>query len=123
MRVCYKLRREIEGLFPPKTTFAERILGLFIADRARSKTRIALISPDDFPVYTGLDRRGLQDVLRNLRDDRHLEFRVIIGTGSHGRQLYAVPCNPPQYRVPEIDEFRAAWELSGDLLATLPHDR
>jgi hypothetical protein len=120
MGVCYRLRREIEDLFPPRTTPEERIVGLLIADRARRATRIAVIDTDVIYSRTGLDKRSLQKALRHLRDNRHLEFRMSSGTGSDGRPVYAFRGVPPQYRVPLADEFRIAWQLAGEQIAELP---
>lgn len=118
MRVCYKLRREIEGLFPPKTTAAERLVGCFIADRARRATRIAMIKPEDFDIYTGLGTSGLNDAFMRLRDRRGLEFRVVIGKDHNNHPVYAFKGVPPQYRVPEISEFKDSWIACGDPLVT-----
>ena len=118
--VCYRLRREIEDLFPPATTPAERLAGLLIADRARRATRIAIIDDELWYSRTGFNQRRVQKVLRILRDERHLEFRVITGNGTDGRPVYAFRGNPPQYRVPLADEFRKAWEYAGAPLASLP---
>lgn len=118
--MCYRLRREIEGMFPPKTTTGERLVGWLIADRARSKTRIALITDDDFYTNTGLTMSGVNDALARLRDKRHLEFRVAIARDSNSRPVYAFRGVRPQYRVPDADEFRRAWELLEGVAVALP---
>jgi hypothetical protein len=117
--MCYRLRREIVTLFPPGTTPAERLLGLEIADLARTTTRIAVINPMDI-LYerTGLDKRGVRDALTTLKR-RGLEFRVILATGHDGRAVYSYRGRPPEFRVPFPDEFRDAWEGCGAMLASL----
>lgn len=119
-RMCYRIRREIEDLFPPKTTTGERLIGCLIADRARRATRISIIDDDIFRSHTGLTMSGVSDALGRLRDKRHLEFRVIVSRDKDNRPVYAFRGNPPQYRVPDVDEFRRAWELCEGSALALP---
>lgn len=118
--MCYRLRRDIEDLFPPRTTAGERLIGCLIADRARRATRIAMVTDDIFRSRTGLSMSGVNDALARLRDKRHLEFRVIIARDSADRPVYAYRGIGTQYRVPDTDEFRKAWELCEGIAVALP---
>lgn len=106
MRVGYKLRREIEDLFPERTTPGERLVALQIADDANERTRISLIDPVLLCARCGLAETGLKDALARLLK-RGLEFRVSHGEGKDGRPVYAARNHPPEYRVPSFEEFMA----------------
>jgi hypothetical protein len=108
VRVGYKLRREIEGLFPGPCTPAERIVGLEIADRANESTRISLIGIDELCSLTGLQPIGVRRALQRLLDGYGLQFRVSRGKGKDGRDVYSSRGYPPEYRVPSCDEFLTA---------------
>ena len=109
MRVGYKLRREIEDLFPGKCTPAERLAGLEIAEFASERTRISLIPRVLLMHRTGLSDRGLRDVLQRL-SERGLEFRIEHGKDRNGRPVYAVKDREIEYRVPAVSEFAALAE-------------
>ena len=120
----YRLRREIEYLFPPGTTPAERLVALKIAELARNTTRRAIINPVTILWdATGLGESGVRDALARLRDKRSLEFRVIIASDSGGRPVYACRGIRPQFRVPSEDEFKAAWQLPAGTARALPSGR
>jgi len=120
----YRLRRQITYLFPPGTTPAERLVGLQIAELARESTRIAVINPATIlSDATGLGESGVRDALARLRDQRQLEFRVIIAADSRGRPVYACRGISRQYRVPGDDEFKAAWDVPPGQVRTLPSGR
>lgn len=107
MRVGYRMRREIEALFPCGTTSGERLAALAIADTARRETRISLATPAELSARTGLSEDGLKKALQRLRK-RGLDFRVSHGKGSDGRDVYTIPGSGMEYRVPSTDEFMAA---------------
>lgn len=117
--MCYRLRREIEDLFPPETTPEERLVALEIAEYGKLATRISIITPDLLCSRTGMDRRGISGSLTLLKR-RGLEFRKALKTGRNGEPVYSFRGVAPQYRVPFPDEFRAAWELAGAMLTALP---
>jgi hypothetical protein len=106
MRVGYKLRREIEDLFPSPCTPAERLTGLEIAEFGNEASRISLIPRVLLMHRTGLSDRGLRDVLQRL-SERGLEFRIEHGKDRNGRPVYAVKDREIEYRVPEVSEFAA----------------
>jgi hypothetical protein len=111
MGVSYKLRREIEDLFPAACTTAERLVALQIADAAREATRISLIPVPLLCARTGLTRDGLRKTLQRL-EKRGLQFRVSHGMGSDGRDVYTRRGAEIEYRVPSIGEFLAAHGLA-----------
>lgn len=106
MRVCYKLRREIEDLFPERTTPAERLVGLEIAEYGRLATRISLMPQPLLCARTGLTPDGLRKALQRL-SDRGLEFRISRGKGRDGRDVYTKPGFSIEFRVPSAAEFAA----------------
>lgn len=105
--MSYKLRREIEDLFPPRTTPAERLVGLEIAEYGRDATRISLIPISLLCSRTGLSPDGIKKALQRLLS-RGLDFRISHGNGSDGRPVYSKRGAPPEYRVPTPDEFLMA---------------
>jgi hypothetical protein len=117
--VGYKLRREIEDLFPAKTTPAERLAGLEIAEYGSETTRISLITLPLLCARCGLEETGIRAVLRRLAG-RGLEFRISHGEGRDGRLVYASRGRPPEYRVPAISEFTYAWKLAEGVTTVTP---
>lgn len=112
MRVGYKLRREIRYLFPPTCTPAERLVGLEIADHAKEATRICLIEPDDLLALTGLSADGVSKALQRLLVKYGLQFRVVKEIGRDGRPVYTRRGLHPEYRVPTVDEFANAHDMT-----------
>lgn len=110
MSVCYKLRREIEDLFPERATPAERLVGLEIAEYGRQATRISLMPLPLLCARTGLTPDGVRKALQRL-SGRGLEFRISHGKGRDGRDVYTKPGTEIEYRVPSIDEFAHAYGL------------
>ncbi len=114
----YKLRREIEDLFPQRSTPAERLVGLEIAEYGHEATRISLIPIDLLCSRTGLSPDGIKKALQRLLS-RGLDFRISHGKGSDGRPVYSKRGAPPEYRVPTTDEFLMA-SLSQEGGTTVP---
>ncbi len=108
MLVGYKLRREIEDLFPGPCTPAERLVGLEIAETANEATRISLMPIELLCSRTGLEPIGIRRALQRLLTVYGLQFRVSKGKGKDGRDVYSARGYPPEYRVPSCDEFLAA---------------
>jgi len=109
VRVGYKLRREIEDLFPGPCTPAERLVGLEIAESGSETTRISLIPMELLCHRTGLSPAGVNKALQRLLTERGLQFRVSRGKGKDGRDVYSCRGSRPEYRVPSADEFLAAY--------------
>ena len=107
MRVGYKLRREIEDLFPGPCTPAERLVGLEIAEYGHEATRISLMPISLLCSRTGMSPDGVKKALQRLLA-RGLDFRISHGKGSDGRPVYSKRGAPPEYRVPSVDEFMMA---------------
>jgi hypothetical protein len=110
--VGYKLRREIEDLFPGACTPAERLVGLEIAEYGHEATRISLMPIDLLCSRTGMSPDGVKKALQRLLS-RGLEFRISHGKGRDGRPVYSKRGAPPEYRVPSADEFLVAAVLEG----------
>ena len=108
MRVGYKLRREIEDLFPGACTPAERLVALEIADFASEDTHVSRITLEKLCWRTGLTPDGVKHVLQRLNTQYGLQFRVSKGKGKDGRDVYSARGYSPEYRVPFLDEFRGA---------------
>jgi hypothetical protein len=106
LMVGYKLRRDIEDLFPPGTTPAERLIALTIADKANEESRISLVRQGDLCAKTGLGIEGLKKALQRL-SSRGLEFRRGCGKGRDGREVFTKPGYEIEYRVPSLNEFLA----------------
>jgi hypothetical protein len=107
--VGYKLRREIEDLFPGPCTPAERIAALTIADTARESSRVSLIPHAVLCARCGLTPQALKKALQRL-SARGLEFRISHGKGRDGRDVYTKPGAEIEYRVPSVDEFGHAYK-------------
>ena len=105
----YKLRREIEDLFPGACTPAERLVGLEIAEFGSETTRISLIPMDLLCHRTGLSPDGISKTLQRLLVKYGLQFRVSHGKGKDGREVYSCRGSKPEYRVPSADEFLASY--------------
>jgi DNA-binding MarR family transcriptional regulator len=119
LRVCYKLRREIEDLFPAKTTPAERLVALEIAESGRQATRISLMPLPLLCARTGLTSDGVRKALQRL-SERGLQFRISHGQGKDGREVYTKPGTEIEYRVPSLDEFMAIHGLLDGGTTVLP---
>ena len=105
----YKLRREIEDLFPGPCTPAERLVGLEIAEYGSETTRISLIPIELLCHRTGLSPDGVSKTLQRLLVKYGLQFRVSHGKGKDGREVYSCRGSKPEYRVPSADEFLDAY--------------
>ena len=120
MRVGYKLRREIEDLFPGPCTPAERLVGLEIAEFGSESTRISVISMELLCHRTGLSAAGVNKALQRLLAEHGLQFRVSHGKGRDGRDVYSCRGLKPEYRVPSADEFLAAYLTQEGRTTVLP---
>jgi hypothetical protein len=109
--VNYRTREEITDLFPARTTPAERLVGLEIAQFARESTRISLIPLPLLAARSGLSPDGVRKALQRL-SGRGLEFRISHGKGKDGREVYTKPGTEIEYQVPSAGEFAAAAGLA-----------
>lgn len=100
-QVGYKLYRQVRDLAPGDWTSGERLVAWVIADDANDGTRRSYIATDELARRCGMTEDGVRKCLGKLAK-KGFEFRVSLGTGSDGREVYTVRGVPPQYAVPDI---------------------
>jgi biotin operon repressor len=98
--VGYELYRQIRDLAPPGWTSGERLVAWVIADDANEETRRSFIALDELARRCGMSERGVRKALEKLAE-RGYEFRVSLGKGKDGRDVYSVRGMAPQYAVPD----------------------
>lgn len=100
-RVGYKLYRQVRDLAPADWTSGERLVAWVIADDANDETRRSFLAPDEVAKRAGMTEDGVRKCLGKLAK-KGFEFRVSLGKGSDGRDVYSLRGMPPQYVVPDV---------------------